>query len=84
MTVKTTEKIRYKRYRCKACGFEKMIDTNHYGECYSLGRLNHCPKCPPMEPTVWVCCEEPPEGMGKPAPWRQVKLGDICEIVEGC
>lgn len=65
--------ITFKQYACKACGHKKMIDTNHYGECYSLGNYNRCPDCRPLPPdkrnpqaviyptTVWVCQEKEPE-----------------------
>jgi len=59
--------ISFKAYECKKCGYEKEIDTNHFGECYSLGKHNQCPKCvryqpcdgPALIPTVttWVCAE---------------------------
>jgi hypothetical protein len=87
--------ITFKNYRCKACGFEKKIDTNHYGECYSLGNYNRCPKCGPLPPdpkcpaaviyptTTWVCVDPVPEGVKVPEPWRHAKLGDLVEIVEG-
>jgi hypothetical protein len=79
--MKTTGKVCYKPYKCKECGFKKQIQTNHHGECYSLGNYNVCPACPPFKrPTTWVCCEKPPEGMGVPEPWKTVKLGDICTI----
>jgi hypothetical protein len=29
-----------------------------------------------------ICLEAVPEGMGVPAPWKMVKLGDIAEIKE--
>jgi hypothetical protein len=80
----TTGKYCEKRYKCKECGHEKMIGTNHFGECYSLGNYNACPQCPPFKrPTTWVCAEPLPEGMGTPEPWKMVKLGDIAEIVKG-
>jgi predicted RNA-binding Zn-ribbon protein involved in translation (DUF1610 family) len=34
-----------KPYKCTKCGHEKEIDTNHYGECYSLGKYNSCESC---------------------------------------
>jgi hypothetical protein len=83
----------YKHHQCKACGHSKEIQTNHWGECYSLGNYNRCPSCGPLPPnkrrpqavqypiTTWVCQETPPEGYGKPEPWKQVTLGDVAEIV---
>lgn len=69
-----------KRYRCTRCGHEMMIMTNHWGECYSFGRSNCCPKCPPYKKypeyggsTVWECVEPPPPGYGKPEPWKAIK-----------
>ncbi len=73
--MQTTGKISYKKYSCKQCGHEKQIDTNHYGECYSFGNYNNCPKCPPFRrPTTWVCMETPPEGMGVPEPWQEATI----------
>lgn len=58
--------IKAKRYACKRCGHVRKIETNHYGECYSLGRHNACPACPPWAKypefgghTTWVCKEKP-------------------------
>lgn len=80
----TTEKARGKEYACKTCGHKKVIDTNHYGECYSFGNWNRCPKCIPSNlPTVWVCTESPPDGMGVPEPWKIARLGDVATIVRG-
>lgn len=42
-------KITFKTYYCSECKYEKQIDTNHFGECYSWGRYNTCPKCPPYK-----------------------------------
>jgi DNA replicative helicase MCM subunit Mcm2 (Cdc46/Mcm family) len=65
--------LSYKRYACKRCGHETEIQTNHYGECYSLGNYNRCPKCGPLPPdpkrpqavdypsTTWVCLDTPPQ-----------------------
>lgn len=54
-----------KQYACKRCGHVTMQETNHYGETYSLGRFNTCPKCPPWAKypeyggsTVWRCLEK--------------------------
>lgn len=75
----TTSKISYKQYKCTACGYISLRQTNHYGECYP-----RCKKCGwkrPMETGQrHVCLEPVPEGMGVPEPWKIVKLGDICEI----
>lgn len=69
--------IKYKKYKCKRCGFVKEIDTNHYGECYSLGHFNACPQCPPYAKypefggsTTWICLEKPP-GVEK-MDWEQL------------
>jgi len=79
-------KIKFKKYKCKKCGFEKEIDTNHYGECYSWGRVNCCPECPPYAKypefggsTTWICMEDPPDGEKIPENWKWAKLGDILE-----
>ena len=82
MSKPTCEKMRSKRYRCSECGHEKEIQTNHYGECYSFGNYNRCPKCPTYNgPTIWVCQEQPPDHMDKPEPWKIAKLGDVVNIV---
>lgn len=59
--------ITFKKYACKRCGHEKLIDTNHYGKCWSLNRYNTCPKCPPWAKypeyggqTIWECLTEEP------------------------
>lgn len=56
----------YKNYQCSKCGYVMKIDTNHYGECYSWGHYNCCPKCPPHAKypeyggqTVWKCIDNP-------------------------
>lgn len=82
-TQPVTGRYTVKLYKCKVCGFSKSIGTNHWGECYSLGSYNHCPQCPPITATVWVCEEKPPKGYGKPEPWRMVKLGDLVKIKGG-
>lgn len=63
----TTAKTDLKHYSCKGCGFDKEIETNHYGECYSMPDYNMCPDC--GHPTVWECQEELPEGMSRPPNW---------------
>lgn len=72
--MKTTGKYSQKPYKCTNCGTIKTIGTNHWGEIYPF-----CSKC--CNTTVWECLEELPEGYSKPAPWKVVKLGDICEII---
>ena len=70
----------HKKYRCKRCGHERMIGTNHYGECYGHLGMNRCPGCGlkhPMECDVFECMETPPAGEKIPEPWRIVKLGDV-------
>ena len=56
-----------KKYKCTQCGHVTEQDTNHYGQTYSLGRYNACPKCPPFRKyaeygggTTWECMEKPP------------------------
>lgn len=79
--MKTTGQYSVKPYKCKECGYEKEIGTNHWGECYSFGNYNTCPNCPPWKrPNTWVCLESPPEGIELPEPWKLVKLGDIVDI----
>jgi hypothetical protein len=56
-----------KPYKCKECGYEKEIDTNHYGECYSWGRYNICPTCPSYKrPNTWVFNGELPKNAWVP------------------
>lgn len=82
--------IKFKKYACAKCGHEMMIDTNHYGECYSLGHYNTCPNCPPYAKypefggsTTWICKEKAPSPENIPPKWKKVKLGDVAEIVKG-
>ena len=69
-----------KPYKCAACGYEKQIETNHFGKCYSWGSYNRCPKCPPLQITVWLCVDALPPDAWVPEDWLIVKLGDIAEI----
>jgi recombinational DNA repair protein RecR len=65
----------YKAYKCKECGYEKEIDTNHYGECYSWGNYNTCPSCPPYKrPNTWVCIVVVPKDGWVPEPWSKVEI----------
>lgn len=55
-----------KAYACKRCGFVSKQVTNHYGDTWSFGRVNTCPKCPPWAKypefggrTVWECQDKP-------------------------
>ena len=32
---------------------------------------------------VHECLEPVPEGHAKPEPWKQVKLGDVAEVISG-
>jgi len=60
-------KITPKKYKCRECGHITTHSTNHYGETYSWGNYDVCPKCPPYKrPTVWECCEDP---SGDPDAW---------------
>ena len=74
-------KISFKHYKCKECGHEKEINTNHYGECYSLGTMNACPGHPVAHGTVWEFAGELPEGAWVPEPWTKHKLGDLLEEI---
>lgn len=70
--------VRFKLYKCSDCGYEKQIDTNHFGECYSFGSYNRCPKCWDLSKcTTWVCQEKPPKGAGVPKPWGKKYLGEL-------
>ena len=73
--------ISLKPYQCAKCGHVKQIDTNHYGECYSWGHYNTCPKCPPHAKypeyggnTRWICAEQPPQGEVIPETWQIVAV----------
>lgn len=78
----TTGKYSQKMYKCQTCGHESLHGTNHWGEIYP--RCRECGWKHPMEiGQVHICLEKPPEGMGIPQPWKMVKLGDVCEIVQG-
>lgn len=86
MSRPTTGPQSYKKYRCKRCGFVAEQQTNHWGETYSWGKVNCCPKCPPYAKypefggsTTWECMEKPPATHDKPKPWKKVKLGDMIE-----
>lgn len=71
----TTGLVRAKKYKCKECGHETTQSTNHYGETYSLGRVNICPNCPPYKrPNTWECLEPVPPEMKQPEPWKKVKI----------
>ena len=63
-----------KKYKCRICGTEKLIGTNHWGCCYSWFGYNHCPYCSLSEPTIWDCQEPVPEGYEKPEEWEIVRL----------
>jgi len=65
----------FKVYACSRCGHEKEMQTNHWGECYSLGNYDTCPGCPPIDrPTVWQCQEKPPETHSVAEPWTIAKV----------
>jgi predicted RNA-binding Zn-ribbon protein involved in translation (DUF1610 family) len=75
----TTSKYSVKQYKCTSCGHVSGHGTNHYGEIYP--RCTACGWKHPMEMgQTHVCLEPVPEGMGIPAPWTKVTLGDICTI----
>jgi len=59
------KKMKYRKYKCSKCGYEKEIQTNHTDVTISSGRYNVCPKCPPFRKypeynayTSWICQEE--------------------------
>ena len=75
MSNPTTGKLAYKPYACSRCDHICQIQTNHWGECYSLGSFNACPICPPFaRPTTWVCRENPPKGTDKAPDWIHVGI----------
>jgi len=74
-------KFEFKLYKCSECGHEQEIQTNHFGECYSFGRYNVCPKCPPYKKyaefggaTIWLCIATPPKGAFIPEPWTKTTI----------
>ncbi len=67
-----TGKVTVKPYKCTKCGHESEQSTNHYGETY--GACRSCGN------TQHVCTADLPEGWGRPAPWKQVRLGDLVDI----
>lgn len=78
MALPTTGKITTKPYRCTHCENVSQESTNHYGKIYS--RCTACSWKRPGQATVKECLEPVPEGMGVPADWKIVRLGDIAEI----
>lgn len=75
----TTGKYSHKQYKCRRCGAIESHGTNHWGAIYP--RCKSCSWKNPMSPQVTMDCLEPiPEGFDKPEEWKQVKLGDVCEI----
>jgi len=79
--MQTTGKYSVKLYKCTRCGLEQKHGTNHWGEIYP--RCKGCSWKNPMDPTaVMVCLETMPSGYEKLAPWKKVKLGDVCGIIE--
>jgi len=62
-------KASWKLYKCKKCGHEKRIQTDHYGECYGYMDSNMCHICGSEEQQncTWLCQEKPPEGEKIPA-----------------
>ena len=68
-------KAEYRNYKCKECGSIKLIQTNHYGECYSFGNYNTCTNCPPYKrPNTWVFDGEIPVNGFVPVPWETKKI----------
>jgi len=70
----------YKHYKCKDCGYDKEIDTNHYGECYSIANYNTCPSCQPTvhdkyhKSVTWVFAGELPKDAWIPEPWQKITI----------
>lgn len=73
--LKTTGKYSQKNYKCRNCGKEKLIGTNHWGAVYPS-----C-ACSRGGPAIWDCLEPVPEGYTKPEEWKIMRLGDVCKIV---
>lgn len=78
MNKPTTGPYSHKKYKCRRCGHERMIGTNHWGAVYS--RCSECSWKHPMETDVSDCLDPRPEGIGIPEEWKVVKLGEICSI----
>lgn len=56
----------FKNYECTECGHQTQQQTNHWGNAWSWGKYNTCPKCPPYKKypeyggaTVWKCLDQP-------------------------
>ena len=77
--MKTTGAYSIKPYRCRHCGHESQIGTNHWGATY--GRCAGCSWKRPLDANCHDCLEAPPPGVGLPAEWPVVKLGDIVEVL---
>jgi len=64
MTITATYPSKEKKYKCKECGYIKLIKTNHYKDCWSFGKFNTCPECPLCPEcggrTIWNCLEKEP------------------------
>lgn len=59
-------KLSYKLYKCKECGHTTSMQTNHFGNTWSAGKMNTCEKCPPHKKypeydgqTIWECVYKP-------------------------
>lgn len=74
--MKVVGKYSKKPYKCRECGSEKEIGTNHWGACYPF-----CTVCKMQTP--WDCLEPIPDGYKKPEEWKWVKLGNIAKITKG-
>lgn len=74
--MKTTGKISWKPYRCR-CGAEKELQTNHWGECYVKCAVCYLESNGERFQGRWTCLEQPPEGVGLPAPWTEVTLEEV-------
>jgi hypothetical protein len=86
--VKVTGAVTAKLYKCVHCAEESVQTTNHYGETYSRCKNFQCVSRLPNEnarytPPRHECLSPLPEGWGRPEPWKQMKLGDICELIMG-
>ena len=58
-------KVEPKWYECTKCGYRSRQHTNHWGDTWSFGHINTCPKCPPHAKypefggmTLWKCVQE--------------------------
>ncbi|MCK5641587.1 MAG: hypothetical protein KAJ19_12365 [Gammaproteobacteria bacterium] len=75
--IKTIGKPSSKPYKCRTCGMEYEVVTNHWGAIYST--------CPaqwkhPTETDMSDCQESPPAGYWVPSEWKKSKLSNLVDL----